>query len=67
MTTTTERLAQALTVNQCRHGNLLVPIKQCASDNDGDCYHVQCPQLKDNEPSRTGRSCPLYDWTDWSA
>lgn len=42
----------------------IVPLRHCASDCDGDCRHPQCPQLRDNEPHATGRSCPLYDWED---
>lgn len=34
----------------------------CHSDTDGDCYWKGCPQLKDDEPKKSGRSCPLYDW-----
>jgi hypothetical protein len=35
------------------------PLVRCASDRDGDCTHTQCPQLRDNEPKRSGRHCPL--------
>lgn len=35
------------------------PLKTCACDDDGCCDHPQCPQLRDNEPDKTGRSCPL--------
>lgn len=37
-------------------------LSKCASQRDGDCYHKLCPQLRDNEPQATGRSCPIYDW-----
>ncbi len=39
---------------------------RCASDNDGDCVHKECPQLRDGEPAKSGRSCPLYNWEDTS-
>lgn len=39
-------------------------ITKCMSDRDGDCYHAQCPQLKDNEPKTTGRNCPLLTEKD---
>lgn len=39
------------------------PLVTCASHQDGDCYHKQCPQLRDDEPKTSGRSCPLYDWS----
>ena len=35
---------------------------KCASNSDGECRHPLCPQLRDNEPNETGRSCPLFDW-----
>jgi hypothetical protein len=33
----------------------------CAANRDGECAHKQCPQLKDNEPACSGRSCPMED------
>lgn len=36
----------------------------CASNRDGECNHKSCPQLRDNEPGKTGRSCPLPDVYD---
>jgi hypothetical protein len=35
---------------------------QCHSDSDGECDWPDCPQLRDGEPEKTGRSCPLYPW-----
>ena len=32
---------------------------RCAADRDGDCSHSQCPQLRDGEPVKSGRHCPL--------
>jgi hypothetical protein len=32
---------------------------RCAAARDGDCTHPDCPQLRDNEPTATGRHCPL--------
>lgn len=40
------------------------PLTHCASNRDGDCFHKDCPQLRDNEPKASGRSCPLYDWDE---
>lgn len=31
----------------------------CHGHEDGDCFWVDCPQLRDGEPKRTGRHCPL--------
>lgn len=44
----------------------LVPLNRCAADGDGDCVHAQCPQLRDNEPYTSGRSCPLHNWGEES-
>lgn len=32
---------------------------RCQSDDDGYCDWEHCPQLKDNEPYKSGRHCPL--------
>lgn len=32
----------------------------CMAGEDGDCDHKDCPQLRDGEPAKTGRSCPLW-------
>ena len=34
----------------------------CHAARDGDCYATSCPQLRDKEPERSGRHCPLDDW-----
>ena len=34
-------------------------LKRCASDRDGDCVHAECPQLRDGQPKKSGRHCPL--------
>ena len=36
----------------------------CQAGKDGDCIWEDCPQLRDNEPSRSGRHCPLDTETD---
>jgi len=30
----------------------------CHADKDGDCNFPGCPQIKDDEPEKSGRSCP---------
>lgn len=35
------------------------PLTQCAAGRDGDCAHAQCPQLRDGEPAKSSRHCPL--------
>ena len=35
---------------------------RCHSDNDGDCNWAMCPQTRDGEPAKSGRSCPIYNW-----
>ena len=37
-------------------------LTSCQSNRDGDCEHPKCPQILDNEPEASGRSCPIYDW-----
>ncbi len=41
-----------------------VPHDHCHSDRDGECSWEGCPQLKDNEPYTTGRSCTLKQFDD---
>lgn len=36
-----------------------VPLTSCAAGSDGDCYHTECPQIRDGEPERSHRHCPL--------
>lgn len=31
----------------------------CAAGRDGECNHALCPQLRDGEPKKSGRHCPL--------
>lgn len=38
------------------------PLTSCKSGRDGECFHPNCPQIRDGEPEKSGRSCPLYDW-----
>ena len=33
--------------------------RTCAAGKDGDCIHRGCPQLRDGEPGKSGRHCPL--------
>jgi hypothetical protein len=32
----------------------------CRAGRDGDCYWTKCPQLRDGEPRKSGRSCPRW-------
>lgn len=34
-------------------------LKYYASRNDGECFWAECPQLRDGEPARSHRHCPL--------
>lgn len=42
-------------------GMLMPPRPQgrCRSDSDGDCSWIGCPQIRDGEPAKSGRACPL--------
>lgn len=31
----------------------------CHAQRDGDCSWAECPQLRDGEPEKSGRHCPL--------
>lgn len=33
-----------------------------ASLKDGECFDWRCPQLRDGEPEKSGRDCPLETW-----
>jgi hypothetical protein len=34
-------------------------VTYCQADPDGECVHKLCPQLRDKEPRKSGRHCPL--------
>lgn len=36
-------------------------MNECYAAKDGECNWKECPQLRDNEPETSGRSCPLWD------
>jgi hypothetical protein len=40
------------------------PLTRCASARDGECVNLQCPQLRDGEPGKSGRHCPLDNWNE---
>jgi hypothetical protein len=43
----------------------LKPLTRCqAARSDGECFHKLCPQLRDCEPEKSNRSCPLPGWGD---
>lgn len=33
--------------------------QRCAAGSDGDCSWPDCPQMRDGEPMKSGRHCPL--------
>lgn len=37
---------------------------KCQSNNDGECDWAHCPQLRDGEPHKSGRHCPIDTWGD---
>jgi len=39
-------------------------VQSCRAGRDGECTWDKCPQSKDDEPSSTGRDCPLPHWTE---
>ena len=42
-----------------RLANKVRDLTRCAAGRDGDCTHAQCPQLRDGEPHKSSRHCPL--------
>ncbi|HFT5239514.1 TPA: hypothetical protein ACGTP8_000247 [Yersinia enterocolitica] len=40
------------------------PLERCAAARDGECHHKDCPQIRDNEPTATGRHCPIDNWDE---
>jgi len=38
---------------------------QCHGHEDGECSWKDCPQLRDNEPHKSGRHCPLDNPDDF--
>lgn len=34
---------------------------RCRAGSDGDCDWPGCPQVRDGEPEKTGRPCPLLN------
>ncbi len=50
------------------HGNPMQEYYQpnrCHSCSDGECFWKDCPQLRDGEPEKSGRHCPLDDSDVW--
>jgi hypothetical protein len=39
-------------------------VERCHAARDGDCFAKTCPQLREGEPHRSGRHCPLDTWGD---
>lgn len=42
--------------------DLVASLHRCGAHRDGDCWRSWCPQLRDNEPARSGRHCPADRW-----
>lgn len=57
-----QKLIRRLAFHYARVDSVKPPqslLLRCAAGCDGDCFHDQCPQLRDKEPRATGRHCPL--------
>lgn len=39
-------------------------LRGCGAAKDGECGQAWCPQVRDGEPHRSGRHCPIDDWGD---
>ena len=40
------------------HAKIHGPPPRCRAARDGECSAADCPQLRDDEPAKTGRHCP---------
>lgn len=40
-------------------------LTRCKAGRDGECFHKLCPQIKDGEPERSGRHCPIDIDDEW--
>jgi hypothetical protein len=59
-----ERMIDKLEIPPSLSKGMIMPPRpqgQCRSHSGGDCDWPGCPQLRDGEPARSGRSCPLLD------
>ncbi|MGB8422244.1 DUF7446 family protein [Paraburkholderia sp.] len=55
-----EKINESREIVAARLQHLERPLNgRCAAGNDGECSHSQCPQLRDGEPMKSGRHCPL--------
>lgn len=45
----------------CKVWGIEIPEEKtrCHADSDGECFWEHCPQLRDKEPHKSGRHCPL--------
>jgi hypothetical protein len=34
---------------------------RCHASKDGECFWGRCPQIRDGEPAKSGRHCPIDD------
>lgn len=41
-----------------------LPVVTCQADDDDACDWDACPQIRDGEPTKSGRSCPLDNRSD---
>lgn len=61
---TRERVAAALKIIANRSERYEDRDRCHAARSDGECSWSECPQLRDGEPGKTGRHCPLDTWSD---
>jgi len=57
-------IADALIAELAARGFEIRAVDHCHADRDGDCTWEHCPQLRDGEPARSGRSCPKWNPRD---
>lgn len=58
-----DEIRSALGIIPLRRLEIETRDEHCHADSDGDCEWAKCPQLRDGEPKKTGRHCPLDNWS----
>jgi hypothetical protein len=54
------RLARTGELKRVGRGLYVAGEPLCRADRDGECFWHRCPQIRDDEPKKSGRHCP-YD------
>lgn len=47
-----------MTKSPLRYDGSTHTVTRCQADDDGECSYDGCPQIRDGEPTKSGRHCP---------